>query len=184
MSEKGWIRAAKGHEVNVVELSYRTGDAFLMAAKGRSNDVLAVVDSSGRAYSLAPHTLPSARGQGEPLTRQTQSTGRRAIRRCRDRPRRTTRVAGIECRLWIRREARRSRCEKPRGQGDVERAEKWLRAVTGAAGAGRRATGRDDHEPGPDAGVSDCGSAGTRARQGKQTDQRAEWLRSIRAKRR
>jgi topoisomerase-4 subunit A len=68
MSEKGWIRAAKGHDVNVVELSYRTGDAFLMAAKGRSNDVLAVVDSSGRAYSLAPHTLPSARGQGEPLT--------------------------------------------------------------------------------------------------------------------
>jgi topoisomerase IV subunit A len=68
MSEKGWIRAAKGHEVNVVELSYRTGDSFLMAAKGRSNDVLAVVDSTGRAYSLAPHTLPSARGQGEPLT--------------------------------------------------------------------------------------------------------------------
>jgi topoisomerase-4 subunit A len=68
MSEKGWIRAAKGHDVNVLELSYRTGDAFLMAAKGRSNDVLAVIDSSGRAYSLAPHTLPSARGQGEPLT--------------------------------------------------------------------------------------------------------------------
>ncbi len=68
LSEKGWIRAAKGHEVNVVELSYRTGDAFLMAAKGRSNDILAVFDSSGRAYSLAPHALPSARGQGEPLT--------------------------------------------------------------------------------------------------------------------
>ena len=68
MSEKGWIRAAKGHDVNVVELSYRTGDSFLMAAKGRSNDVLAMVDSTGRAYSLAPHTLPSARGQGEPLT--------------------------------------------------------------------------------------------------------------------
>ncbi len=68
LSEKGWIRSAKGHEVNVVELSYRTGDSFLMAAKGRSNDVLAILDSSGRAYSLAPHTLPSARGQGEPLT--------------------------------------------------------------------------------------------------------------------
>jgi len=68
MSEKGWIRGAKGHDVNVVELSYRTGDSFLMAAKGRSNDVLAVVDSTGRAYSLAPHTLPSARSQGEPLT--------------------------------------------------------------------------------------------------------------------
>jgi topoisomerase-4 subunit A len=68
LSAKGWIRAAKGHEVNVVDLSYRTGDAFLMAAKGRSNDVLAIVDSTGRAYSMAPHTLPSARGQGEPLT--------------------------------------------------------------------------------------------------------------------
>jgi topoisomerase IV subunit A len=68
LSEKGWIRSAKGHDVNVVELSYRTGDGFLLAAKGRSNDVLALLDSTGRAYSLAPHTLPSARGQGEPLT--------------------------------------------------------------------------------------------------------------------
>ena len=68
LSAKGWIRAAKGHEVNVVELSYRTGDTFLMAAKGRSNDVLVIVDSTGRAYSMAPHTLPSARGQGEPLS--------------------------------------------------------------------------------------------------------------------
>ena len=68
LSEKGWVRSAKGHDVNVVELSYRTGDGLLMAVKGRSNDVLAFVDSTGRSYSLAPHTLPSARGQGEPLT--------------------------------------------------------------------------------------------------------------------
>jgi len=68
LSEKGWVRSAKGHDVNVVELSYRTGDGLLMAVKGRSNDVLAFVDSTGRAYSLAPHTLPSARSQGEPLT--------------------------------------------------------------------------------------------------------------------
>jgi topoisomerase-4 subunit A len=68
LSEKGWVRSAKGHDVIVVELSYRTGDGLLMAVKGRSNDVLAFVDSTGRSYSLAPHTLPSARGQGEPLT--------------------------------------------------------------------------------------------------------------------
>jgi topoisomerase-4 subunit A len=68
LSEKGWVRSAKGHDVNVAELSYRTGDGLLMAVKGRSNDVLAFVDSTGRAYSLAPHTLPSARSQGEPLT--------------------------------------------------------------------------------------------------------------------
>ncbi|MEM7218079.1 MAG: DNA topoisomerase IV subunit A [Pseudomonadota bacterium] len=68
LSEKGWVRAAKGHEVVAQELSYRAGDAFGAAARGRTNEILAFLDSQGRAYSLAPHTLPSARGQGEPLT--------------------------------------------------------------------------------------------------------------------
>ena len=68
LSEKGWIRAAKGHELDPRELSYRTGDGFLTALRGRSNDTLVFLDSTGRAYSVAPHTLPSARGQGEPLT--------------------------------------------------------------------------------------------------------------------
>jgi topoisomerase-4 subunit A len=68
LSAKGWIRAAKGHEVDAAALSYREGDALLAAARGRSNQQAAFIDSSGRAYSTAAHTLPSARGNGEPLT--------------------------------------------------------------------------------------------------------------------
>ncbi len=68
LSEKGWVRSAKGHDVDPAELSYRSGDAFLVAAKGRSNDAGMVLDDAGRAYLVQPHTLPSARGQGEPLT--------------------------------------------------------------------------------------------------------------------
>ncbi len=68
MSDKGWIRAAKGHEMDPRELSFRSGDSFAQAAKGRTNETLIFVDSAGRGYNTAPHTLPSARGQGEPLT--------------------------------------------------------------------------------------------------------------------
>ncbi len=68
LSEKGWVRAAKGHEVDPVGLSYRAGDQFLMAARVRSNQTLVFLDSTGRSYSLPAHSLPSARGQGEPLT--------------------------------------------------------------------------------------------------------------------
>lgn len=68
LSEKGWVRSAKGHEIDPRELAYRTGDAFGHLARGRSNDALVFLDTTGRAYSLPPHTLPSARGQGEPLT--------------------------------------------------------------------------------------------------------------------
>ena len=68
LSEKGWVRAAKGHEVDPEELSYRSGDAFAAAARGKTNDACAFFDSTGRAYFVPPHTLPSARGQGEPLS--------------------------------------------------------------------------------------------------------------------
>lgn len=68
LSEKGWARAAKGHEMDPKELNYRGGDSFAQAAKGRTNETLVFVDTHGRAYNMAPHTLPSARGQGEPLT--------------------------------------------------------------------------------------------------------------------
>jgi topoisomerase-4 subunit A len=68
LSEKGWVRAAKGHDVNALELSYRSGDGFRQALAGRSNQDAVFLDSSGRAYTAAMHTLPSARGQGEPLT--------------------------------------------------------------------------------------------------------------------
>lgn len=68
LSEKGWVRAAKGHEIDPKELAYRSGDGYLAMVRGRSNDLLLFIDSSGRAYSLPAHTLPSARGNGEPLS--------------------------------------------------------------------------------------------------------------------
>lgn len=68
LSEKGWIRAGKGHEIDPSGLSYKSGDQFLAAIRIRSNQSVVLFDSAGRSYSIAAHTLPSARGQGEPLT--------------------------------------------------------------------------------------------------------------------
>ncbi len=68
LSENGWIRAARGHEVKVEELSYRSGDTFLQAVRGKTNQNAVFLDSSGRAYTVATHTLASARSQGEPLS--------------------------------------------------------------------------------------------------------------------
>jgi len=68
LSEKGWIRAAKGHDVDAAALNYKAGDSFQASAQGKTNQQVAILDSSGRSYSLLGHTLPSARGQGEPLT--------------------------------------------------------------------------------------------------------------------
>ncbi|HST27211.1 MAG TPA: DNA topoisomerase IV subunit A [Rudaea sp.] len=68
LSEKGWVRAAKGHDVDAAALGYREGDSFLGATKGKTNQNVAFIDSSGRSYSTPAHTLPSARGNGEPLT--------------------------------------------------------------------------------------------------------------------
>jgi topoisomerase-4 subunit A len=68
LSQKGWIRAAKGHDIEVDSLSYRSGDGFLDAVKSRSTQPVYILDSTGRAYSTSAHDLPSARTQGEPLT--------------------------------------------------------------------------------------------------------------------
>ncbi len=68
VSEKGWVRAAKGHDIDAPGLNYREGDAYLASAKGRTTQQAAFIDSTGRSYSTAAHTLPSARGNGEPLT--------------------------------------------------------------------------------------------------------------------
>ncbi|MDX1635688.1 MAG: DNA topoisomerase IV subunit A [Marinobacter sp.] len=68
LSEKGWVRAAKGHDIDPQGLSYKAGDRFALAARGRNNQQAIFLDSTGRAYSMLAHTLPSARGQGEPLT--------------------------------------------------------------------------------------------------------------------
>jgi len=68
LSEAGYARAAKGHEIDPATLSYRSGDQFLAAAQGRSNQLAMFIDSTGRVYSVIAGTLPSARGQGEPLS--------------------------------------------------------------------------------------------------------------------
>ena len=68
LSEKGWVRAAKGHELDPAELNYKSGDRYHHAVRGRTNDLLIFLDSTGRAYNIPAASLPSARGQGEPLT--------------------------------------------------------------------------------------------------------------------
>ncbi len=68
LSKKGWVRAAKGHDVDVAKLNYKAGDAYCASAQGKSNELAVFFDSSGRAYTLPVHKLSSARGQGEPLT--------------------------------------------------------------------------------------------------------------------
>ncbi len=67
LSQKGWVRAAKGHDVDPTALSYKSGDKFMSAARGKSVQFAMFMDSTGRAYSAQAHTLPSARGQGEPV---------------------------------------------------------------------------------------------------------------------
>ncbi len=68
LSQRGWARAAKGHEIDPFALNYKSGDGFLAAARGRSNQLAMFIDSTGRVYSALAQTLPSARGQGEPLS--------------------------------------------------------------------------------------------------------------------
>jgi topoisomerase-4 subunit A len=76
LSKSGWVRSAKGHEIDATTLNYKAGDEFQHSARGRSNQQAVFLDSGGRAYSLTAHTLPSARSLGEPLTsRFTLSEG-------------------------------------------------------------------------------------------------------------
>ncbi|WP_154223550.1 DNA topoisomerase IV subunit A [Marinicella rhabdoformis] len=68
LSKAAWIRAAKGHDIDAASLSYKPGDEYQDHAHGRSNLISVFLSADGRAFSLATHTMPSARGQGEPLT--------------------------------------------------------------------------------------------------------------------
>ena len=68
LSKKGWVRSAKGHDIDGEKLSYKSGDSFLGSAEGKSNQPVVFIDSSGRSFSCEAHLLPSARSQGEPLT--------------------------------------------------------------------------------------------------------------------
>ena len=68
MSAGGWVRAAKGHDVDPSQMNFKSGDGFLSAARGKTDQPAVFLDTKGRSYSLSAHNLPSARGQGEPLT--------------------------------------------------------------------------------------------------------------------
>ncbi len=97
LSQRGFARAAKGHEVDVLALSYKSGDGYLATAKGRSNQLAMFIDSTGRVYSVMAGTLPSARGQGEPRdppssVKAPQIEGQCDRRQTNERPEQTMRV--------------------------------------------------------------------------------------------
>ena len=92
LSEKGWIRHAKGHEVDCHGLNYKAGDNYLAHACGKSNQQVAFLGSDGRSYSLEAHTLPSARGQGEPITGRLNITAGSSIRQV---------LMGEDEQLWL-----------------------------------------------------------------------------------
>lgn len=79
ISEKGWARCAKGHDVDVLGLSYKAGDSYLSSAKGRSNQLVVFLDSGGRTFSCDAHLLPSARSQGEPITGRFSIVGGESV---------------------------------------------------------------------------------------------------------
>lgn len=68
LSEMGWVRSAKGHDIAPISLNYKAGDGYKTSVKGKSNQPVIFIDSTGRSYAIEPNTLPSARGQGEPLS--------------------------------------------------------------------------------------------------------------------
>lgn len=68
ISKQGWIRAAKGHDIDAEGLNYKSGDGYKLACKGRSNQPTILLDTTGRSFTIDTHNLPSARGQGEPVT--------------------------------------------------------------------------------------------------------------------
>ncbi len=68
LSDKGWVRSAKGHDIDPSALNYKSGDGYQTSVKGRSNKPVIFIDSTGRSYTLVANSLPSARSQGEPLT--------------------------------------------------------------------------------------------------------------------
>lgn len=68
LSQMGWVRSAKGHDIDAQGLSYKAGDSWKASAKGKSNQPVVFIDTTGRSYAIDPITLPSARGGGEPLT--------------------------------------------------------------------------------------------------------------------
>ena len=92
LSEKGWVRQGKGHEIDCQKLNYKAGDQYLAHACGKSNQPAVFLASDGRSYSLESHTLPSARSQGEPITGRLNIADGTSIRQV---------IMGEEEQLWL-----------------------------------------------------------------------------------
>ncbi|MCW8347970.1 DNA topoisomerase IV subunit A [Vibrio sp. ZSDZ65] len=92
LSEKGWIRHAKGHDVDPSGLNYKSGDNYLAAARGKSSQPAVFLGNDGRSYSLESHSLPSARSQGEPITGRLNINAGTSIRQV---------IMGEESQLWL-----------------------------------------------------------------------------------
>ncbi|PMH39808.1 DNA topoisomerase IV subunit A [Vibrio sp. 10N.286.49.B3] len=92
LSEKGWIRHAKGHEVDAETLNYKSGDQYLASARGKSNQPAVFLASDGRSYSLESHSLPSARSQGEPITGRLNMSAGSSMRQV---------IMGEDDQLWL-----------------------------------------------------------------------------------
>ncbi|MCL9775049.1 DNA topoisomerase IV subunit A [Vibrio methylphosphonaticus] len=92
LSEKGWIRHAKGHDVDPSGLNYKSGDNYLAAARGKSSQPAVFLGNDGRSYSLESHSLPSARSQGEPITGRLNVNAGTSIRQV---------IMGEESQLWL-----------------------------------------------------------------------------------
>ncbi|HAS62867.1 MAG TPA: DNA topoisomerase IV subunit A, partial [Vibrio sp.] len=90
--EKGWIRHAKGHDVDAESLSYKSGDNYLAHARGKSNQQAVFFGTDGRSYSLESHSLPSARSQGEPITGRLNIAPGTSVRQV---------VMGEDDQLWL-----------------------------------------------------------------------------------
>jgi topoisomerase-4 subunit A len=92
LSEKGWIRHAKGHDVDAAGLNYKSGDSYLAHASGKSNQQVVFFGTDGRSYSLESHSLPSARSQGEPVTGRLNIAENTTVRQV---------IMGEEEQLWL-----------------------------------------------------------------------------------
>ncbi|TOP88015.1 DNA topoisomerase IV subunit A [Vibrio parahaemolyticus] len=92
LSEKGWVRHAKGHDVDAESLNYKSGDKYLAHARGKSSQPAVFLGSDGRSYSLESHSLPSARSQGEPITGRLNITAGSSIRQV---------IMSEEDQLWL-----------------------------------------------------------------------------------
>ncbi len=92
LSDKGWIRHAKGHDVDATKLNYKSGDSYLAHTCGKSNQQAVFLGSDGRSYSLESHSLPSARSQGEPITGRLNIAQGTSVRQV---------IMGEDDQLWL-----------------------------------------------------------------------------------